>query len=80
MTATTGFTPSELELMIKQELRKTKPVPDALLIRIYRHNGSWRAEAAFKNGHGLIGEFKADLVARVEAIAAGLAPNHFLIG
>jgi hypothetical protein len=80
MTTTTGFTPNELELMVKEELRKKHPVPDALLIRIVRHQGSWRAEVSFKNGHGLIGEFKADLAARVEAIGSDLAPTHALVG
>ena len=80
MTTTTGFTPSEIELMIKQELRKKHPVPDALLIRIVRHDGSWRAEASFKSSHGLIGEFKSDLATRVETIGASLAPTHPLMG
>ena len=80
MTVTTGFTPNELELMIKQELRKKHPVPDALMVRIFRHHGSWRAEASFKTSHALIGEFKSDLAARVQSIGVSLAPTHPLMG
>jgi hypothetical protein len=80
MTNTTGFTPSELELMIRQQLRGKHPVPEALQIRIVRHNGSWRAEAGFRTGHGLLGQFKSDLVAQVQGIAASLASTHTLVG
>lgn len=80
MTRATGFIPSELELMIRQELRKTQSVPDGPLIRIVKHDGSWRAEASFKTGHGLIGQFKADVAARVQSIGGALAPTHPLLG
>ena len=80
MTTDTGFTPSELELMIRTELRKTKPVPETLLVRIIRQDVSWRAEASFKNGHGLIGGLKSEWEARVSAVGDELAATHRIVG
>ncbi|MDB5501325.1 MAG: hypothetical protein JWR89_1227 [Tardiphaga sp.] len=39
MTVAAGFTPTDLELMIKHELRKDREVSEALLIRIIRQGG-----------------------------------------
>jgi hypothetical protein len=81
VTVETGFIPSELELMVKQELRKEHEVPDALIIQIIRDRGSWRAEARFKNGsRGLLGDHKIAIAAKVAEIGQQLAPGHQLIG
>lgn len=81
MTAAAGFTPSELELIVKQELRKSLEVSDALMVQIFCHSASWRAEARFKNSHrGLLGDYKVNIAARVAEIGEQLAPSHRLIG
>ncbi len=81
VTAAKGFVPSELELLIKQELRKMQEVPDALMVQIIRDGGSWRAETRFKVSHrGLSDDSKADLAAKVSGIGRRLAPSHPLVG
>lgn len=80
MTAATGFTPSELELMVKQELRKTHEVSDALMVQILRHGASWRAKARFKTSNrSLLGDYKTNITTKVAEIGERLAPNHRLI-
>lgn len=80
VTLAEGFTPSELELMVKQELRKTHDVSDALMVQIFRDRASWRAEARFKNSHrGLFGDYKANIAARVAEIGQQLAMGHRLL-
>lgn len=77
MTVAAGFTPTDLELMIKHELRKDREVSEALLIRIIREGASWRAEARFKASHtGLLGDYKASIAKRVTEIGEQLAPGH----
>ena len=80
MTAATGFTPSELELMVKQELRKSQEVSDALMVQIFRHGEAWRAEARFKTSNrSLLGDYKANIASKVAEIGEQLAPSHRLI-
>jgi hypothetical protein len=82
MTAETGYIPSELELLVKQELRKTQEVPDALMIQIFRaEGGTWRAEARFKTSNRtLLGDYKANIATKVAEIGARLALSHRLVG
>jgi hypothetical protein len=81
MTTTTGFTPSELELMVRQELRKSRDVSDAIMVQIFRHGPSWRAEARFKTSNrNLLGDYKANIATKVAEIGEQLAPDHRLIG
>jgi hypothetical protein len=81
MTTATGFTPSELELMVKQELRKSQEVSDALMVQIFRYGPSWRAEGRFKTSNrGLLGDYKANIASKVAEIGERLAPHHRLVG
>lgn len=80
MTAATGFTPSELELMVKQELRKSQDVSDALMVQIFRNGEAWRAEARFKTSNrSLLGDYKANIASKVAKIGEQLAESHRLI-
>jgi hypothetical protein len=78
MTTETGFTPNELELMIKRELRNSQDLPEALLVQIFSDRDSWRAEARFKPGYLVTN--KSEIAKSVAAIGAQLASTHRLVG
>ena len=74
------YTPNELELLIKHELRKTREIPEGLVVRILRNGGSWRAEAQMKASHAHTVHDADELASAVTAAGDRLAPNHPLIG
>lgn len=73
------FTPNELQTLIKLELRKTRDIPDGLLIQIIRNGGIWHARIRFRAGHSEVSD-AVEIAHAVNVIAADLALKHPLIG
>lgn len=73
------FTPNELQTLIKLELRKTREIPDGLLIQIIRNGGTWHPRIRFKVGYAEAPD-AVELAHAVNTIAADLAIKHLLIG
>ncbi|MDB5619496.1 hypothetical protein [Tardiphaga sp.] len=80
MATVVGYTPRDLELMVKRELRKHHEIPEALIVEIMRDGPSWRAKARFKASDDLPDTRKDEIAARVEQIGRQLAPRHAMVG
>jgi hypothetical protein len=80
MATIAGYTPRDLELMVKRELRKHHEIPEALIVEIMRDGSSWRAKARFKASDDLPDTLKDEIAARVAQIGEQLASRHAMVG
>jgi hypothetical protein len=80
MATIVGYTPRDLELMVKRELRKHHEIPEALIVEIMRDGPSWRAKARFRAHDDLPATHKDEIASRVAQIGKELAQRHAMVG